>query len=48
MTNEWWEDIGNDISNDTYLETFIIIDGALNDEKILEDCRGLCEAGAAS
>ena len=46
MTNEGWEDIGHDISNNTYLETLVIDDGALNDEKLSSLFRGLSKSSS--
>mmetsp|Transcript_31893 Transcript_31893/g.48093 ORF Transcript_31893/g.48093 Transcript_31893/m.48093 type:complete len:101 (-) Transcript_31893:610-912(-) len=34
MTDEEWEELGRDMSNNTHLEDVHLVDGALNDHKI--------------
>ena len=46
MTNEGWEDIGRDISNNTYLETLDFNGGALDDEKLSSLFRGLTKSSS--
>ena len=46
MTNEGWEDIGRDISNNTHLKHLEIIHGALNDEKLSSLFRGLSRSSS--
>ena len=46
MTNEVWEGIGRDISNNAYLEHLEIIDGALNDDTLSSLFRGLSRSSS--
>ena len=46
MTNEWWEDLGRDISNNTYLETLNIDEDALDDETLPSLFRGLSKSSS--
>jgi hypothetical protein len=46
MTDEEWEEIGRDISNNTHLEELEISEGALNDHKISFLFRGLTRSNS--
>jgi len=41
MTDDEWEELGRDISNNTHLKNVYLWQGAINDHKISFLCRGL-------